>query len=210
MKTQNPKLKCEKGQGLLEAVIAIGIIVTGIVGTMNLTISNQTSSSDAQERLIAVNLAREGIEVARNIWDTNWLSCEIVDSVLDCNNWDDSLSSGSDTIAAPLFDPETNSWSIDFTADSISHNQARVWRTNSGDPEFIGAMFQSADTTPTNAELTWYRRIIELYSICDDKTVVPSCGVDEKIGIRVQSIVSWESRGKLLEIKAEERLFNWR
>ena len=193
-----------QGQGLLETVIAIGIIVTGVVGTMNLTISNQTSSSDAQDRLIAVNLAREGVEVIRNIRDTNWLSCEIAS----CNDWDEYLTSGTITIGTLLFDPDTNTWIMDFTADSIDHNNARVWRRNAGD--YIGAMFQSDEAVPSNAALTGYNRIIELHSICDDKTITSSCGAKEKIGIRVQSTVKWENRGKPLELTAEERLFNWR
>ncbi|MBU2575591.1 hypothetical protein KKF64_00650 [Patescibacteria group bacterium] len=202
--------KNKSGQGLLETIVAIGIIVSGVVGMMNLTISNQSASEDAEERLIAINLSREGIEVVRNIRDTNWLSCEIVNSVLDCNNWDKSIVSGIDVIAVPIFNVDLNLWTIDFTADAISHDHARVWRKNAGNAEFIGAQFQSADATPANSTLTAYRRILELYSICSDKAPVTSCAVGDKIGIRVQSRVYWESRGKINEVITEERLFNWR
>ena len=221
MKIQNPKSKIpnifrmrslrevirnQSGQGLLEAVIALGIIVTGIVGTMNLTISNQTSSADAQERLIAINLAREGVEIVRNIRDTNWLSCEI----LNCNDWDQGLESGSDVIGVPIFNPSANAWTIDFTADDITHNSARIWRKSSGNPQYIGTLFQSTEQTPADSALTEYKRILEIYSICSDKAPAETCAAGDKIGMRAQSRVAWESRGKSFEVIAEERLFNWR
>jgi len=202
--------KNKSGQGLLETIIALGIIVGGVVGMMSLTISNQTSSEDAEERLIAVNLAREGVEVVRNIRDTNWLTCEIVETILNCNNWDQGIVSGVDVIAVPIFNVDSNSWTIDFTADSIDHNYARIWRKSAGIAEFIGAQFQSTEAEPDDSNLTSYRRILELYSICSDKSIATSCAVGDKIGIRVQSRVQWSARGKINEIVAEERLFNWR
>jgi Tfp pilus assembly protein PilV len=200
-----------KGQGLLETIVAIGIIVSGIVGMMNLTLSNQSATSDSLERLLATNLAREAIEVARNIRDTNWLSCEIITGTLTCNAWDKNLEAGTDVVAAPLFDIDTNTWTIDFTATGPTHNYSRVFRRNSGTAATIGTQFQSTEATPTNATQTPFNRVLELYSICADKTVSSSCGgANPKIGMRVQAKVSWDSRGKSNELVVEERLFNWR
>ncbi len=202
-----------QGQGLLETIIALGIIISGLVGVMGLTLSNQQASFDSSERVIAVNLAREGVEVIRNTRDSNWLQCAYESSVLQCSNWDASLVSGSDTTAALLFNPETNTWSIDFTADAISHSYARIWRRNSGTPgELIGTYFQSAEATPSNATLTSYKRLISLSEICTDKTISETncSGGNPKIGIRVQSTVQWETSGKTLSVTTEERLFNWR
>ncbi len=204
---------CKKrhAQGLIETIIAIGIIITGVVSSTSLMVQNQISSEDAQKRLVAVNLAREGLEIVRNMRDTNWLSCEISQGILNCNNWDQGISFGSDTTAVPVFNALDNSWLIDFTADSIHHDDARIWRRNSGDPAAIGAQFNSDQQTPDDSVLTNYRRILELKSICSDKTIADECsGGLTKIGIRVQSKVSWLDRGKESEIVIEERLFNWR
>ncbi|MBI2636905.1 MAG: hypothetical protein HYW81_01805, partial [Parcubacteria group bacterium] len=115
----------QQGQGLLETIVALGIIVSGVVGMLNLTISNQTATEDSSERLVATNLAREGVEVVRNIRDSNWLLCEIVSGVLSCSSWDASLSSGTDTTAVPLFSAATNAWSVNFTPNDISSDYAR-------------------------------------------------------------------------------------
>jgi len=193
----------------LETIVSLGIIVSGLVGMMNLTIANQSGSEDASERLVATNLGREGIEVVRGIRDTNWLSCEITAGALACNGWDEGLSSGTDTTAVPLFDVASNTWSIDFTPDAIMHDYARVWRRSSGTAANIGTQFQSADATHLDSTLTSYRRLLDISSICADKTIAASCA-GEKIGMRIQATVAWASRGKDFSLTVEERLFNWR
>jgi len=199
------------GQGLLETIVALGIIVSGVVGMVSLTLSNQISSADSSERLIAANLAREGVEVARNIRDTNWLACEIAGGVLGCNDWDEGLTSVSDPTAVLLFDVDNNAWSLDFTPNDISHDYARIWRRTSGSAALVGAHFQSAEAAPVDSVLTSYRRLLSLYEICADKTPSVNCPpINPKIGIRVQSNVQWETQGKVNELTFEERLFNWR
>ncbi|PIV38802.1 MAG: hypothetical protein COS30_00115 [Candidatus Portnoybacteria bacterium CG02_land_8_20_14_3_00_45_8] len=62
----------EQGFGLMEVIVSIFIISIGLMGVMALvnyfTIAGGTSAS----RLIAANLAQEGIEVVRNIRDLNF------------------------------------------------------------------------------------------------------------------------------------------
>ena len=201
----------QTGQGLLETIVALGIIVAGVVGTMNLTLSNQKTSQDTVERLIATNLAREGIEIVRSIRDTNWLTCEIISDVLTCNTWDLGLVSASDTTAVPIFDIASNAWTINFTANDLTHNHARVWRKNAGGADNIGTQFQSTLTTPADSALTGYRRMLELQSICTNKTISESCASgNSKIGIRVQAHIQWKSSGTESDLIVEERIFNWR
>lgn len=66
--------KEQKGQGLLEVVIALGILTTGLFGVFTLILGNFTSERAGMMRLQAMNLAREGIETARNKRDSNWLA----------------------------------------------------------------------------------------------------------------------------------------
>lgn len=64
----------QKGQGLLETIVAIGVLMTGLISVMTLVISNLTGAREAAMRYQAVNLAREGIELVRNARDSNWLA----------------------------------------------------------------------------------------------------------------------------------------
>ncbi len=61
------------GFTLLETIVAVGLIVTGLVSALALITNSLFYVSNIQDRLIAANLAAEGIEVVRNIRDNNWL-----------------------------------------------------------------------------------------------------------------------------------------
>ena len=64
----------KKGQGLLETIVAIGVMMTGLISVMSLVVSNLNSEREAATRYQAVNLAREAIELVRNTRDSNWLA----------------------------------------------------------------------------------------------------------------------------------------
>jgi type II secretory pathway pseudopilin PulG len=66
--------KKDSGFTLVESMIAVGLIVTGVVGVLTLVSRSIGFSGLAFNRLTAANLAQEGIEVVRNIRDTNWIS----------------------------------------------------------------------------------------------------------------------------------------
>lgn len=61
------------GFTLLETIVAVGLIVVGLVSALALITNSLFYVSNIQDRLIAANLAAEGIEVVRNIRDNNWL-----------------------------------------------------------------------------------------------------------------------------------------
>jgi len=60
-----------RGQLLVEAMVAISIIVSGLLGVMILLSSSLGLNKVVSEQYIAIYLASEGIEVVRNIVDTN-------------------------------------------------------------------------------------------------------------------------------------------
>lgn len=63
-----------QGFSLIETLFAVLLITTGILATMGLVGNGITVSLDARNQLIAVELAQEGAELARNIRDNNWES----------------------------------------------------------------------------------------------------------------------------------------
>lgn len=62
-----------KGFTLIETIVAVGIIVIGLISALTLITNALFYVSNINDRLIAANLTAEGIEVARNIRDNNWL-----------------------------------------------------------------------------------------------------------------------------------------
>ena len=55
----------------MEAIVAIFVITTGIVGVLSLVTQTISSATFSKDKLIAAYLAQEGIEIVRNIRDTN-------------------------------------------------------------------------------------------------------------------------------------------
>ncbi len=59
---------------MVEAIIAVFITVVGVIGLYNIFSRMIISTSSSSSKLAAAYLAQEGIEVVRNIRDTNWLN----------------------------------------------------------------------------------------------------------------------------------------
>lgn len=89
----------KKGQGLLETIVAIGVLMTGLISVMSLVVSNLNSEREAAMRYQAVNLARGGMELVRNTRDTNWLAGN--------DAWT-GMDSVVATVSAPLPSPFEN------------------------------------------------------------------------------------------------------
>ncbi|MEK7570023.1 MAG: hypothetical protein AAB515_01080 [Patescibacteria group bacterium] len=59
--------KKRRGTALLESIIAIGVILTGVVGTLVLLNTSINLGRANQDRIVAQNLAREGLELAYSL-----------------------------------------------------------------------------------------------------------------------------------------------
>jgi len=75
---------------IIEVMAAIFLITTGILGVYALAQRVIAFSSLSTDRLTAAYLVQEGIEVTRNIRDTNWLEQRTIPATL----WDDGLDAG--------------------------------------------------------------------------------------------------------------------
>jgi len=80
------RLRVRPGLSILETVLAIGIIMIALVGALTLIIATIYAGGNSINRFIAINLAREGIEVARQRRDTNWLKRAAGEP--DCNGYE--------------------------------------------------------------------------------------------------------------------------
>jgi len=85
----NKIFKIKNGFTLLEVIIAVFIIAVGVAGVAKIMPSLIVDSSVNQSRLVAAYLAQEGIEIVRNIRDTNWLENQYGGSPV---AWDDGFS----------------------------------------------------------------------------------------------------------------------
>jgi len=191
-------IKNSSGQGLLEMVFAIGILMIAVSAILALTTSNVIGQKESESQIIANNLAREGIEVVRNQRDANWLSGSA---------WDFGLSGSggglSSLTAIPVFDRAANSWELDFRADTATtvnifggvYNQQKIG--------------EAADGSPTP-----FSRLLTIYNICQrsdgTESVEVDCGEDNKIGVKVESKVNWIERNQPRKVQVEDLLYAWK
>jgi type II secretory pathway pseudopilin PulG len=63
----------KRGDTILEVVIATAILSTVMIATFNILQRAIDTNLNVKNRVIALNIAREGVEAVRNIRDTNWL-----------------------------------------------------------------------------------------------------------------------------------------
>ena len=216
--------KCQKlGFTLLELIVAIGIIMTGILSVFGLFLQTSKIQRAQEGEGLALDLAQEGIEVVRSIRDSNWLAgcrnrqqppVEYDWEPGGCFLWDTGLWQAQDGTAVALFDDQTNRWSLDFAmADTIQDNDTALALLDSG----VIAHKYSGNAGRVQKILP-LQRIIKLVPLCRDSDQTetqaqPGQDCDTggtRVGFHVISTVRWNVGNGYEERSLEDRLYNWR
>jgi len=197
------KFQRQPGQGLLEATIAIGVILAGLIGTVTLTTSSIISSGESENRIVAGNLAREGIEAVRVMRDSNWLAGP-------STAWDSGLSDAVNPGAIVKLDPATLNWSLFFiSSTNFSNAFTKLYRDSN-----TGLYLQSEGALPETASETSYARQLKIHAVCrqgiNETVTETACTTGTKVGIKVVSMVRWSEGGRTHILSLEDWLYNWR
>jgi len=67
----------QKGQTLIETMVAIFVMVMGITAALGLANYSLNASTSIRKQIIGMGLAREGLEAVKNMRDTNWLNGQL-------------------------------------------------------------------------------------------------------------------------------------
>lgn len=78
---------------MLELIVAIFIIITGLVAAASLMSYSISAVIIGKSQIIATSLAQEGLEVVRNIRDNNW-HCIADPDCTDVTDWNEGLGAG--------------------------------------------------------------------------------------------------------------------
>ncbi|MDP3244920.1 MAG: hypothetical protein Q8M83_04670 [bacterium] len=191
--------KNHRGQGLLETVIALGILITGLFSVFSLAISNFTSQQAGLLRVQALNLAREGVEAVRNTRDSNWLAGQ--------PTWQDILVNDQVIRVQLIFDPADGSKQFYF--DGINNlAQTPVY--------FKNGLFLQGQEAQDNGQATPFHRMITITPLkcSEDADITPdkclNLGLPNVIGVEVKSQVGWSSRGGQSELTLTEKFYDWK
>lgn len=194
-------MSMHRGQSLVELLIAIFVIVVGLTAATSMIFSNARTQELSAERVIAANLAREGVELAKAVRDSNWIAGG-------STSFAAGLASGTDYTGVPLM--EGGSFGgFSFTPNDMTHAHTLMRRsTHASSP---GLLVQGSTASGAN---TIYRRLVTLAPICDDGSILSSgssCpGGNPQIGIRASSLVQWTNRSGTHTSLVEDEFYDWR
>lgn len=191
---------------MVEMIIAIGIILTSTIATATLLLSTTSLGLDSQNKTIATNFAREGVEIVRSVRDGNWLkrAANVYDgaaATAPTVQWNDSgltndglkrlgenVSGDNYTHVKAIYDvtnqrwllaPSVGSESIYWCTDHYSQSAAGCTMT-----KYSRDIFITKNTEPLSVGNVDYLNII--------------------------STVSWSSPGGARKVSVEERLYDWK
>lgn len=202
-------LRHRSGQTLLEGIIAISVVAIGIMGVVGLAISNQVSAQSIGDRAVATALAREGLEAAKHIRDSNWLAGR---------SFSVGLLDGATMYAVPDADIGSTGIAVALAFgdySDFSGDDTRVtWLVEVGR---YGQLREDGGT-PTK-----FRRRLELVALCSSDGSITlglnqglvsngaTCsGQDKLVGARVLSHVQWPRGSGTQLVSLELWLFDWR
>jgi type II secretory pathway pseudopilin PulG len=195
-----------RGETLVEVLVALVILIISAVYVVRLFSVASINSELARERVIATNLAREGIEAVRVIRDTNWLRYAGERRICWNNNDPDycSDSDGDQVADTPLADQTTYiaelrtadyRWELkEVTAsldldDGVSGSESE-YQLSFDATTGLYVHDDTGDTSP------YYRQIYIEY-LDDTGTSLTTTSPAEKANVmRVTSRVEWVDRGK--------------
>lgn len=183
LKCLNVKMR-DKGFTFLEVIIAIFLVTVGITGVFLLITRTIGTISLSFSQLTAAYLTQEGIEIVRNIRDTNF-----IEQTIGLNTWDEGL-------VLPAIDCSTGC-EADYTAT------AQLDPTLSA----FGGNFLRIDSNDfynyTIGDPTKFKRKITI--VPED---VDGDGINDILEVSVE--VTWEEKGEAQSHSAQENLYNWR
>ena len=179
-------MSMHKGTTMIELVLAMGVIITGLLVVLGLIVRSINIGSRTKNDLVAATLAEEAMEAVRIIRDSNAL--EIESEVLAPAGWNLNLDGCKDGYTAqgvcttqsrtyfgypiPQFTPQTtpvvlveSPWRFEFFKASNNPFDYAVLRKGPAEQP-PNLLFQQLANDPTRE--TGYYRMVTLEPLCND------------------------------------------
>jgi len=201
------RLRSQAAETLAEVIIAITVLTLGTGSATILVLTSVHATTSGETRLVAYNLAREGVEAIRNIRDTNWLrfpgdrdNCWDTYNVVDPLNCPTTNKLGATgigkniTVTPNITTPNAYfTWTVNETSVTADQKLYTI-DINGSDP---GGTFYVHDNTATE---TPYSRVVNVL-LLPGSASAPARMV-------VTATVTWEERGVPRNIKFVDQLIN--
>jgi prepilin-type N-terminal cleavage/methylation domain-containing protein len=207
---------CQKkrdGFTLIEALIAMAVLLVAIVGSVSLITRGLFDFQFSKNKLVAANLAQEGVEIIRAIRENNVL-CDGLNGTAQEYKWDRHPSGSGNlggenytidiTNTLPMTCPDAPAATITMPQIGGSCGQKLlidangVYNYNDGTPTIFSRCVHVC-SPPTPGKICW--------TGSDDD---PDGGIPNPHQMDIVSVVTWEERGNTKDITVRERVYDWR
>ena len=193
----------KKGETLLEVLIALTLITVSVAAAASAMMSATKGLSLSKNYLIAQNLASEGLEIVKNIRDTNWMKFPVDKE--DC--W---LNLKTDITTSDLCDPikyidgQNNDYYIAVENNMFTlkpgHQKTMGETTEAAPADIYGLKLEGGEYMTSIDNPSFYRGI---------RVLPPKEGENNSEAIFIQVIVKWKEGAKPYEITGTEILTNY-
>lgn len=212
---RSPRPARERGFTLVEVIVMMAVLTIGIVGTLAVANVAVQSGTRNEQRVVAANLAREGVELVRAIRDSNWAAAA-EGSGASC--WDYYAASPLQAQAVPYTTsctqtyPETDNQFVAWlnVGNGMPYLEGHP-TTDTKDPVFHLCLDEAdglyrPSPTPCSSGRTYFRRVAV--------TVGKDLGTDvvdgkPKRSYRIRSFVTWQGN-KGPDVTVESYITDWR
>ncbi len=185
------------GLSIIEVVISITIIIVGISSVMILFENNFRAQELNMRKLVAYNLAKEGIEIARWQRDTYWFTEQ--------NKYKVDWGASGEAAVVPVLDNDSNplkGWILKTKGGNGNEGKPEVYLYYDGSSNKI--MYVQSDKSAADIPSSWvktdYKRILYI------NRNNPDGNVQTNNDMQVKSRVEY-APGKSVELEAF--LYNW-
>lgn len=126
-----------RGFTLIETLVALVLITVAMGPVFILATSSVNTASRIEHNLIAANLAQEGIEVIKNIRDTNWLNGSAFDNNLPAGIWRLEWNTTGGGLMAiglnPVLKKNNGLYNYSSGTDTVFQRTVTISKPNSGE-----------------------------------------------------------------------------
>ncbi|MEK7560806.1 MAG: hypothetical protein AAB539_02505 [Patescibacteria group bacterium] len=197
------------GFTILETIVAFAVMLGALAGPLTLIIFALPRAAAAKNKIIALHLAQEGIELVRLIRDNNVL-CDYLDgNPQESWPWTSNPQTGGTGHGAQFANADYRISAFDTQDKTCGGATVIQPRPEPGSPNLLlrldpASGFYQYDTGP---EMIFKRRI----TIQTGAGVAnPDAGITPENQMDIVARVSWTERNQTKAIELRERLYNWR
>lgn len=212
----------KRAESLMETIIAITVIALIVTGAGIMVRISILGNELSQDRMTALNLAREGVEAMRNIRDTNWLRYAAKKDTcwntlddggvpIDITNCDDVLNLIEHDTYYSLYMDLTDDFYEYYLKDTGAAGdvfdasyQMHVCEIYNPPATYTGSLFANVEDPAAagcDEDSYFYRNVYFVYEDTGDPQTSSIITVTVNVG--------WYSGGEQKEVSLTEKIGNW-